>query len=103
MGCPTFVNVGGDCPGSGYLTNALPEGDGLTLVREYEDIIFIKAKDWGAFESTDHSVRYWNFSDIEQNGLQLLVDGTVQDFVAEFERESDSKPGLAPNVCCFFL
>ena len=80
MGCPTFVNVDSDCPGSGYLTNALPEGDGLTLVREY-----------------------WNFSDIEQNGLQLLVDGTVQDFVAEFERESDSKPGLAPNVCCFFL
>ncbi|KAI0286828.1 hypothetical protein BGY98DRAFT_1173103 [Russula aff. rugulosa BPL654] len=30
----------------GYLTNALPEGDGLTLVREYEDI-FNKAKDWG--------------------------------------------------------
>jgi hypothetical protein len=57
VGCPTFVNVGGDCPGSGYLTNALPEGDGLTLVREYEDIIF--------------------------------------------ERESDSKPGLAPNVCLF--
>ena len=71
------------------------EGDGLldsTLVTEYEDI-FIKVKEWGTFES----------SDIERNGIQICGDdGTqVPDFVAEFERELDIKPGLAPDVCCF--
>ena len=81
-------------PSSRYLTNALPEGDvDSALVREYEDI-FIKVNNWGTFED----------SDIEQNGLRQYVeyvDGTVPDFVAEFERELDSKPGLAPDVSCF--
>jgi hypothetical protein len=44
----------------------------------------------GAFES----------SDIERNGLHAYV-GTVPDFVAEFQRKLDGKPGLAPDVCCF--
>ena len=73
--------------------NALPEGDKPVdsgLVREYEDI-FIKVKQWGTFES----------SDIERNGLRIYVDGTVPDFVAEFERELHRKAGLAPEVCCF--
>ncbi len=39
-------------------------------------------------------------SNIERNGLREYV-GTVPDFVAEFERKSDGKPGLAPDVCCF--
>ena len=79
------------CPSSGYLTNPLPEGDDVDLgvLREYEDI-FIKVKRWGAFEG----------SDIKGNGLRKYV-GTVPDFVAEFERKSDGKPGLAPDVCCF--
>lgn len=64
----------------------------LMLVTEYEDI-FIKVKEWGTFES----------SDIERNGIQICGDdGTpVPDFVTEFERELDIKPGLAPDVCCF--
>jgi hypothetical protein len=77
------------------LTNTLPEGDKFlysTLVKEYEDI-FIKVKQWGAFES----------SDIERNGIHIFHDKTlVPDFVAKFEQELDSKPGLAPDVCCSF-
>jgi hypothetical protein len=79
------------CTSSGYLTNALPEGDGFLdsgLVREYEDI-FINVVESGAFES----------SDIEWNGIRIsktLVPG----FVVKFEQELNSKPGLAPDVCC---
>lgn len=83
------------CPSSGYLTNALPEGDKSVdwgVVREYEDF-FIKAKRWGAFEG----------SDIDGNSLGRNVDGTVPDFVAEFERKLDGKPGLAPDMCVFPL
>jgi len=81
------------CPSSVYLTNAPCEGDGFVqrldsaLVSEYEDI-FIKVKEWGAFE----------MSDIERNGLRQFVGGTVPDFVAKFERELHSKAGLAPEV-----
>jgi hypothetical protein len=60
------------------------------LVRNYEDI-FIKVKEWGAFEG----------SDIEGNGLREYGGGTVPDFVADFERELDGKPRLASDVCCF--
>jgi hypothetical protein len=82
------------CPISGYLTNTLPEGDKLldsAHVKEYEDI-FIKVNGLGAFES----------SDIERNGIHVSYNRTlVPDFVAKFEQELDSKPGLAPDVCCF--
>jgi hypothetical protein len=95
---PTRLYVGGCfirllCTSSGYLTNPLPEGDKPVdsgLVRDYEDI-FIKVKNWGAFEG----------SDIERNGLHKYRDGTVPDFVTEFERELDGKPCLASDVCCF--
>ncbi len=72
---------------------ALPEGDEFVdsaLVREYEDI-FIKVKEWGAFES----------SDIERNNLRMYVDGTVSDFVAKFERELQSKTGSG-TLCVLF-
>ena len=81
------------CPSSGYLTNALHEGDkpvDWNLVREYQDI-FINVKEWGAFGA----------SDISRNGLRIYVDDGVPDFVAKFEVEFDSKPSLAPDVCCF--
>jgi hypothetical protein len=80
-------------PTSGYLTNALSKDDrpvNLQFVQDYEDI-FIKVKEWGAFER----------SDIDRNGLRIYVDGTVPDFVAKFKQELDSKPGLDPDVCCF--
>jgi hypothetical protein len=80
------------CPSLGYLTNALPEGDEVPdsgLVREYEDI-FIKVVESGAFES----------SDIERNGIRISKT-LVPSFVVKFEQELDSKPGLAPDVCCF--
>ena len=38
-------------------------------------------KQWGAFEA----------SDIRRNGLDIYVNGTVPNFVAEFEQELDSK------------
>ena len=81
------------CPSSGYLTNALHEGDrpvNSDFGGEYQDI-FINVKDWGAFDA----------SDISRNGLRIYVDGVVPDFVAKFEVELDSKPRLAPDVCCF--
>jgi len=78
-GSPTLVSAGDDKP--------LDSG----LVREYEDI-FIKVKQWGAFES----------SDIERNGLRIYVDGTVPDFVAEFERELHRKAGLTPYARSVF-
>ena len=98
---PTLVNAFGVCfmrffaSSSAYLMNALPEDDRSIdsgLVREYEDI-FIRVKQWGAFED----------SDIVRN--DLCEDGSQQkpDFVAELERKLDSEPGLAPDVCCFSL
>lgn len=69
----------------------LLEGDiDSALIREYKDI-FIKVNDWGTFKD----------SDIKRNGLRKHVD--CPDFAAEFERELDSKPGLALDVCCCFL
>jgi hypothetical protein len=48
-------------------------------------------KEWGAFESFD----------VEENDLGRNVNGTtVPDFAAEFERNLDGKPGLAPDVSC---
>jgi hypothetical protein len=79
------------CPSSGYLTNALHEDDkpvDSDLVQGYKDI-FIKVKEWGAFGG----------SDIRRNGLSIYV-GTSPKFVAEFERELDSEPGLAPDARC---
>jgi hypothetical protein len=83
------------CPSSGYLTNAPPEGDKAVdsgLVRDYGNIL-IKVKEWGVFED----------SDIERNGIRMCSNNRtpVPDFVAKFERNLDSKPGLAPDVCCF--
>jgi len=72
--------------------NALPEvGQTVdsALLEEYEDI-FIKVKEWGAF----------NKSDMDKNGL-CTFDEEVPDFVAEFERELDRKPGLPSDVSCF--
>lgn len=48
-------------------------------------------KEWGAFES----------SDIVRDALHIYIGGTAPDFVTDFERELDSKPSLAPDVCCF--
>jgi len=82
------------CPSSGYLTNALHEGAkpvDSDLVQEYKNI-FIKVNGWGSFE----------YSDIKENGLCQYDDrAIVPDFVAEFERKLDSKPGLASDVYCF--
>jgi hypothetical protein len=97
VGSPNLVFVGECfirplCPSSGY-PNPLLEGGkppDSDFVREYEDF-FIKVKQWGAFEG----------SDIEGNGLRSNVHGTVPDFVVEFERELDDKPGLDPDVCRF--
>lgn len=63
------------------------------FVKAYEDT-FINVKEWGVFES----------SDIERNGIRMSRrnKATVPGFVAEFERELDSKPGLALDVCRFF-
>jgi hypothetical protein len=83
------------CPSSGNPTNPFLEGDrpvDSDLVREYADI-FVRVEGWGGFES----------SDVEGNDLGRYVNGTVPDFVAEFERKLDGKPGLAPDVCCFPL
>jgi hypothetical protein len=70
----------------------LQEGDepvDSDLVQEYKHM-FIKVNEWGSFED----------SDIVRNGLRDC--GTrVPDFVAEFERKLDSKPGLASDVCRF--
>jgi len=78
------------------VTNVRPEGFGpipvdSDLVDEYKDT-FVKVKDWGGFDEFD----------IDRNEL-LAVEShlRVPDFVAEFERELDSEPGLAPDVCCF--
>jgi hypothetical protein len=60
------------------------------FVKEYKDI-FIKVKPWGAFQG----------SDIELNGIHMHSTRAVPDFVANFERELDSKPGVAHDVRCF--
>ena len=72
--------------------NILPKGDvDSVLMREYNNL-FIKVNEWGSFED----------SNIERNGLREYIhDGTVPDFVAEAERDLDSKLGLSPDVCCF--
>jgi len=58
------------------------------LVREYRDI-FIKVKKWDSFDITD-------------DGLNNVWEvDWAPDFVAEFERMLDSKPGLAPDVGSF--
>ena len=58
------------------------------LVREYRDI-FIIVKKWDSFGSSDE-------------GLNNLWEvDWAPDFVAEFERMLDSKPGLAPDVGSF--
>lgn len=59
------------------------------LVGDYEDI-FIYVKRWGTFEG----------SDISRNGLRIYDDGTLPDFVTEFEQKLDSEPGLAHDVRC---
>jgi hypothetical protein len=80
-------------PTSGYLTNALSKDNRplRDVFDEHYQDIFIKVKQWGAFEE----------SDIEANGLHEYRDGTLPDFVAKFNQELDSKPGLDPEVCCF--
>jgi hypothetical protein len=93
VGSPTAVDTDRECfirLFALYLTNALPEGQ--VFLRDYKDI-FIKVKERGAFKS----------SDVEGNSIHICGDdGTpVPDFVAEFERELQSKAGLAPDTCCF--
>ncbi|KAH9980691.1 hypothetical protein BJV74DRAFT_797980 [Russula compacta] len=59
------------------------------LVKEYESI-FIKVKEWGAFVDDD----------IERNGIYKCDDETlIPGFVTKYERELDSKPGLALDNC----
>ena len=53
---------------------------------KYEDV-FIEVEKRGFFKG----------SDIDQNGIR--VETLVQDFVANFEHELDSKPALAFDVC----
>jgi hypothetical protein len=68
------------------MTNAPHEGDKPVdpdLVQEYEDSFFLKAKEWGSFED----------SDIRRNSFRKYDGTRVPDFVAEFERKLDSKPG----------
>jgi hypothetical protein len=75
----------------GKHVHALHEDVDSGLVQEYKDI-FNKVKEWGSFE----------YFDIKRNGLRKYGDATrLCDFVAEFERKLDSKPGLASDVCCF--
>jgi hypothetical protein len=59
------------------------------FVKEYEDI-FIKVKEWGIFQH----------SDIELNGINDDPI-TAPNFVTEFERMLDRKPGLRLDVGCF--
>ena len=40
-------------------------------------------------------------SDIERSDLYIFVNGTAPDFVTEFARELDARPGLETKVCCF--
>ena len=79
---------------SGYLTNALPEGDEYldsALIKYYEDI-FISVGQFGAFESSDLDLSY----------ISRYHDATpVPDFVAESERDLQRKSGLATDVCYF--
>ncbi len=83
------------CPSSGYLSIPLPEGDkpvDSVFVREYEDI-FVKVKQWGAFEEFD----------VVGDEIHMCseVGAPVPDVVTDLERELDSRPGLALDVCCF--
>ena len=55
------------------------------LVREYRDT-FVIVKKWDSFDS----------SYIDLNNIWEV--NWAPDFVAEFERMLDSKPGLAPDV-----
>jgi len=55
---------------------------------------FIHVSKWGSFD----------FSDIDENEVRDMTWVTsVPDFVTNFERELDSKPGLTVNVCYYFL
>jgi hypothetical protein len=81
---------------SGYVTSVLLEGFEPVPVppeekfaREYNDI-FIKVRAWGSFEGPD----------IERNNIDIHWEA-VPEFVAKFEQELDSEPGVAHDVCCF--
>jgi len=61
------------------------------FVKEYEDI-FIKVKEWGIFQH----------SDIARNGIyDDSITAPNGDFVTEFERMLDRKPGLRLDLGCF--
>ena len=59
------------------------------FVKKYEDI-FIKVNEWGIFQN----------SDIELNDICDALTITPN-FVTEFERMLDRKPGLRLDVGCF--
>ncbi|KAH9958536.1 hypothetical protein BC827DRAFT_552157 [Russula dissimulans] len=74
---------------SAWLTNTLTEDDALVhsdLIREYEPF-FIKVGRWGQFEHAD----------IQRNDIRDGLRISAPNFVAEFERTLDGKPGLDPN------
>ena len=58
------------------------------LVKEYRDI-FIVVENWDSFDRLDMNLN--NLWEVDWS----------PDFVAEFERMLDSKPGLAPDVGSF--
>ena len=77
------------------MTNTPSEGafqpiDHPEPLEEYKDL-FIMTTIWGGFGDED----------IEDNDLSIFVNEPAPDFVTEFERELDAKPGVAPDVCCF--
>ena len=77
------------------MTNTSSEGafqpiDHPEPLEEYKDL-FIMTNIWGGFGDED----------IEDNDLSIFVNEPAPDFVTEFERELDAKPGVAPDVRCF--
>jgi hypothetical protein len=84
------------CPGSGCLTNTLPEVQQEQIrhvdsLHEYKDV-FLKVKNWGKFEH----------SDIERNQIEEVRNWmTIPYFVRTFERKLVRKLRLHHDVSCF--
>jgi hypothetical protein len=71
--------------------NTLPEDEDSVLnselMREYQEI-FIVTNEWGVFH---HSDLAWN---------SIQDTGSAPEFVTNFERELERRPGVEPHVRC---